>query len=121
MIGYCALAGLLALVVASALRAGSIPPAWRAVVALLPVLPMVAFFVGVARWLRTLDEMQRLIHLEAMLIQFAATGILVLGYGMLANSGTVPDIPFSRAWGPLWAAVFWFWAVGLVLVRRKYR
>lgn len=89
-------------------------------VALLPVLPMVGFFVAMARWLRRIDEMQRLIYLEALLVQFAGMAILVMAYGMLAKVGAVPDLTMADAASYLWIAIFVFWAVGLVIVRRKY-
>jgi hypothetical protein len=33
----------------------------------------------------------------------------------------VPDLPATQAFPLLWMALFLFWAVGIVIVRRKYR
>ena len=79
------------------------------------------FFVRITRWLRSLNELQRAIHLEAMVTQVAATGILVMSYGMLARSGAVPIVSATTAFPVLWVAMFCFWSVGIVWVRRKYQ
>jgi len=97
-------------------------PGWaQAGLATIPLVPLVGMFFGIARWIAELDELQRLIHLEAFVFQFGATGILVMGYGMLARAGIVADLPTSRVYPFLWLAIFGFWAVGRSLVRRKYR
>jgi hypothetical protein len=62
-----------------------------------------------------------MIHLEAMVIQFSATGILVMSYGMLARVGAVPNLTATQVYPILWIALFVFWSVGLVMVRRKYQ
>jgi len=121
MMGLATLSAMLALGVAYLNRAGLVPSGLRPVAALVPVLPLVGFFVGVARWLRTLDEMQRLIHHEALMVQFGATGILIMGYGMLAKFGVVPNVTAGTAYPFLWLAIFGFWYAGLLIVRRKYR
>ena len=88
--------------------------------AIVPGLPLVALFFGVAKWLGTLDERRR-IHLEATGIQFASTGILVMSYGMLVKAGAVPNVSVTTAFPYLGMAIFGFWWVGIVWVRRKYQ
>jgi hypothetical protein len=102
-------------------RADLIPPGLLVVTAMLPVLPLAGLFVGITRWLGRLDELQRMIHLEAMVIQFAATGMLVMSYGMLAKAGVVPDLRATQAFPFVWLAIFGFWTIGFALVRRKYQ
>ena len=121
MIGLSLWSAGLAILVSAADRAALLPPTVRPLAAIVPVVPLVAFFVRIARWLRTLDELQRMIHLEAMVIQFAATGILVMSYGMLAKTGAVPNVPATTAFPFLWVAIFGFWSIGIVWVRRKYQ
>lgn len=111
----------LAIVVSLLERRGFVPPMLSGPVALLPVVPLVVFFVRLSEWLDSMDELQRRIHLEAMVLQFAATGTLVMGYGMLAKSGVVPNYPVTVVFPWLWIAMFVLWAGGIVLVRRKYR
>jgi len=111
----------LAILVSLGDRMGVIPGSLRAPTALIPVLPLVVFFLRLRDWIDSLDELQRRIHLEAMLLQFAATGILVMGYGMLAKSGVAPNYPVTVLFPWLWIAMFFFWAGGIAVVRRKYR
>lgn len=115
------LCALLALVVGVARRAGLVPPSLRWLAALLPVLPMVGYFMGIGRWLKELDELQRLIQLEALFVQFGLTGIVVMAYGLLAKFAVVPNARISDAWAWLWLWLFVSWAVGQLIVRRKYR
>lgn len=69
------------------------------------------------RGLRELDELQRRIHLEALLVAFAGTAILATGWGFLELAGA-PEV----RWGLwIWPAMSLLWAVGLVFARRRYR
>ncbi len=118
---WWAIASAVLTVVVSALRkAGLIPPALRGIVALLPVVPMVGFFLGMRRYLKSIDEMQRLMHLEALFFQFGATAVLVMAYGALAKAGVLPDLTAAQAASYVWTGTFFLWGVGLLVVRRKY-
>jgi hypothetical protein len=101
--------------------AGLIPPSLRWVVALIPVLPMLGFFFGMARYLRSIDEMQRLMHLEALFFQFGATAVLVMAYGALAKAQAVPSLSPADIASGVWIASFVLWGIGLLVVRRKYQ
>ncbi len=111
----------LALLVSVLERRGLVPSGLRAPAALMPVVPLIVFFVRLRELLDSMDELQHRIHLEAMLLQFSWTGILVMGYGMLAKSGVTPDYPVTVLFPWLWIAMFGFWGAGIALVRRKYR
>jgi hypothetical protein len=111
----------LAVVVGTARRAGVIPPSLRWAAALLPVLPMVGYFLGLNRWLRSLDELQRLIQLEALVVQLGLTSTVVMAYGLLAKFEVVPNPTIADFWHWIWLILFMSWAVGQVIVRRKYR
>ena len=121
MIGLSLMSAFLALAVALADRMVAVPGGLRPVLAILPVVPLIAFFGRMAKWLRSLDELERMIHLEAMVTQFGLTGILVMSYGMLARAGAVPNLMATTAFPFLWLAQFGFWSVGVALVRRKYQ
>jgi hypothetical protein len=111
----------LALVVGAARRAEVIPPGLRWAAALLPVVPMVGYFLGLNRWLRSLDELQRLIQLEALVVQLGLTGTVVMAYGLLAKFGVVPNPTIADFWHWIWLILFLSWSVGQVIVRRQYR
>lgn len=93
----------------------------RGVVALLPVLPMVGYFVALTKWVRSLDELQRQIQFEALLIQFWITALSVMAYGVLAEKGVVPNPPVGDLWPWIWLLLFLSWSVGQAIVRRRYR
>jgi hypothetical protein len=120
LMGWALASAVLTIVIALLRRSGVIPASLQWIAALLPVLPMIGFFLGMGRWLRSIDELQRLIHLEALLFQFCATAIVVMGYGALAKVDAVPRISVEDALNYVWIAAFLLWGVGLVMVRRKY-
>ena len=67
--------------------------------------------------LRSLDEFQQRIQLEALAIAFAGTGVLATAYGFLVSAG-LPDIE----WGAMvWPVMVALWAVGLLVANRRYR
>lgn len=121
MIWWALASALLTILMAVLRRFGLIPPSLRAITALIPVFVMGGFFVGMARYLRSIDELQRLINLEALLFQFAATALLVMAYGALAHVGALPTVSISDAMSGVWVGTFLMYGVGLVLVRRKYQ
>ena len=121
LLGWALLAALVAVAASFLNRSGVIPRPGRAVIALLPVLPMVGYFLSLTRWLRSLDEMQRLIQLEALLIQFGVTALFIMGYGLLADSGAIPNTPVGRLWPWIWMVLFVSWSLGQAIVWRKYR
>lgn len=76
-----------------------------------------AIIVGCIRQIGRLDEMQRRIHLEALALAFAGTGILATTYGFLVSAG-LPDIDWGTV---LWPSMVLLWVVGLALAGRRYR
>jgi hypothetical protein len=119
--GMALLSGITALGVGALKQAGLVPAPLALVAAVAPLVPLIAFIVYVIRLIRALDELQRLIHLEALMLQFGATAIAVMGYGMLARAGFLPNVTLVQAYPFLWIALFLFWAGGLFLVRRRYQ
>jgi hypothetical protein len=118
---WALLCAVLAVAVGIARREGLIPSSLRWAAALLPVVPMAGYFVGLGGWLKSLDELQRLIQLEALLVQFGLTGVVVMGYGLLAKFAVVPNTGIADFWPVLWLVLFFSWAIGQLIVRRKYR
>lgn len=99
---------------------GWVPHSFLWLLMLIPVLPMIAYFVGVRQWIGSLDEMQRQIQLESLSVQFGLTAIIVMSYGVLADASVLPDIPISDAWPLIWLVSFFGWVVGSLIIRRKY-
>ena len=121
MIWWALASAVLTILLAVLRRLGLMPASLRAITALIPVIVMGGFFVGMARYLRSIDELQRLINLEALLFQFAATALLVMAYGALAHVGALPSVSVSDAMSGVWIGTFLMYGLGLVIVRRKYQ
>lgn len=121
MIGLALLSAGLIVAVAVLDRAGLIPSGLRGVAALVPSVPLVFWYLRISRWLKEIDELERTIHLEALVVQFALTGVLVMSYGMLARLQVVPDFRITDVFPILWLSMFAFWHFGLWAVRRKYQ
>jgi hypothetical protein len=69
------------------------------------------------RGVRQLDELQQRIHLEALVVAFAGTAILVSAWGYLEIAGA-PEV----RWGLwIWPAMSVLWVAGLMVARRRYR
>ncbi len=91
-------------------------PAWRVLVALLPVIPLIFALLAFLRFLNRMDELERLIQLNAIGFAAGATALVSLTIGFLENAG------FPR---PSWIWIFpmmvIFWAIGQFLAARRYR
>jgi hypothetical protein len=101
-------------------------PAWsplaRGLLLLAPVFPILLYLRSWMRLVRGLDELQRLIQLEAFL--FAALGTLLVGF-------VVNTLGASGVWGEGLnhglglpegcMAMFALWLVGGALANRRYR
>ena len=67
--------------------------------------------------IRSLDELQQRIQLEALAIAFAGTGVLGTTYGFLQSAGLPPI-----EWGVwIWPGMVTLWALGMLVARRRYR
>jgi hypothetical protein len=67
--------------------------------------------------IRSMDEMQQRIQLEALAIAFAGTGILATTYGFLQGAGLPPI-----EWGVwIWPAMVALWAIAQAFASRRYR
>lgn len=89
----------------------------RIAVALLPVPGNLALIVLVLARIRSLDEFQKRIHFEAVVVAFLSTGVAVFVYGYLQKADVV---------GPLNAAFVWLfmgvsYAIGYVVAIKHYR
>ncbi|QSO52079.1 hypothetical protein JZ785_25570 [Alicyclobacillus curvatus] len=93
----------------------SITP-WRVPIAVLPAVPLLFVVWSAIQFIRTLDELQKTIHVEATTFSFLLTAVLTLTYGFLENAG-LPQIPILYV--PLVMCVLW--GVGAGIASRKYR
>lgn len=94
-------------------------PWLRAVVALLPLPPIVFAMRAIVRYIRDTDELQRRIELEAVSIATALVSLLYLGAGFL-QSAKVIDIPASAAMIWVFPLVCLSYGVIKTVVSRRY-
>jgi len=89
-------------------------------VVVLAAAPMVAWVIGFKRWLRTIDELERLIQLQSMGVALGSSTLLILGYGLMVQAELVSSGPRSGSWLYLWAWMFAAWSVSQAVIRRRY-
>ena len=88
----------------------------RLAVAALPMIGCIAALIAIMRQIRSLDEFQRRIQLEALAFSFAATAMITLTWGFLEGAGA-PQFPTFGVW-PLMGFT---WAIGGFIAQRRYR
>lgn len=89
---------------------------FRIPIALAPMIPALFVPFLVVRQLQQIDELQRMIQLEALGFAFAGTAILTFGYGFLENV----DFPHMGGF-VVWPIMAALWVVGLLIAQRRYR
>ncbi|MBW9088466.1 hypothetical protein JNB91_11485 [Rhizobium wenxiniae] len=99
-----------------ALNLGAIEGGWKTLVALTPMLPGAAVALSVMRQVRSSDELQHRIQLEALSLAFAGTALATFSYGFLENVG-YPKLSMFFVW-PLMAVL---WMVGGLISARRFR
>lgn len=90
--------------------------AWRFPLAIAPILPFVFGILVYVRYLRSVDELQRKIALEALAIAFGASAAITFGYGLLQVAG-LPAVN----WSFVWVVMGGCWILGGVYADRRYR
>ncbi len=113
---FASLATYSALLVLS-LIAANLFPEYRLPIILVPLIPGFLIVLSMLAAIRSMDEMQRRIQLEAL--DFAFAGMFML---LLTETLLVGVLGPQQAQGP-GAYIFYMammWAVGLLVARRKY-
>jgi len=100
-----------------ALRHLTLSPAARLAVALSPLPGNLALIALVLRAIRKLDEFQKRLHFEAVVVAFLATGVIVFIYGFLQKAGAVSPM---NTWF-IWVFMAITYAVGYGIATRHYQ
>jgi hypothetical protein len=87
----------------------------RALISVLPVLPVMYGMVAYLRFLRGIDELQRRIHLEGVGFSLAMTSIITLTLGFLERVGIET---LSMIW--VMPLIIVLWSIGLAVANRRY-
>ena len=94
--------------------------AWvRVVVALVPVVPAALFLWLIITGLRSLDELQRRVHLEALVIAYPLAILLLMSLGLLQLAIDLPEEDWS--YRHVWAYLPLFYVLGLAIAWKRYR
>ncbi|QYK51703.1 MAG: hypothetical protein KF701_04215 [Anaerolineales bacterium] len=113
---FASLATYAALLVLS-LIAANLFPQFRLPIILVPLIPGFLIVLSMLAAIRSMDEMQRRIQLEALGFAFAGMFMLLVTESLLAGARG-PQPPLGPGAYLLYMAMMW--AVGLLVARRKY-
>ena len=72
---------------------------------------------NVIRRIRRLDEFQKRVHFEAVVVGFLATGLAVFVYGYLQKAHAVAPLNMAL----VWAFMLLFYAIGYVIATNHYK
>lgn len=89
---------------------------WRYGVAVLPVIPVAYGVWGYMQFLRSLDELQQRIQLEAIGFSLGMTSLVTMTIGFLEVVG-LPMIGFI--W--VFPMIIGFWGIGQFIAQRRYQ
>lgn len=110
LIGY-----MISLPLSLVLLAAAVDSPLRYGIALLPVVPVIFGLVAFLSYLRSMDELQQRIQLEAFGFSLGCTGLLTFTIGFLENAGLPQP---SLIW--VFPTMVIFWGIGQFLARRRY-
>lgn len=112
---------VLADIAADRLLAQIASPAWlRAAIALAPMVPIAWAFLVMVRYVRSLDELQQRLELQALGLATAVTMLLQFAGVMLQQAGVI-DIPGRTAMLLALAVVATAYGVCRIVLTRRYR
>lgn len=100
-----------------ALKDLTLEPWLRLAVALTPLLPTALFLAAVVSAIRSFDELERRVHLEALAVAFPLAVLLLMTLGLLELAVALPaeDWSYRHVW--IYLPIFYF--AGLAVARRR--
>jgi hypothetical protein len=88
----------------------------QALIALLPVIPIIFVIRSIMRGVRDSDELQQKVQSNAIMFSGVATGFITFSYGLLENVGFPP---FPTIW--ILPMMFILWGITLGYFWKKYQ
>jgi len=101
------------------LENGQLLQGWRIVVALAPMVPFTFFLAFMLAGIRSMDELQRRIQLEALAIAFPLAILLFMLLGLLELA--FPLSPQDWSYRHTWSYLPLFYFIGLAIASRRYQ
>jgi len=110
--------GLFYFAARAVLEAANLDTRLKVVVALLPIPVFAWLLVSIMSGIRSMDELHRRVHLEALAVAFPLTLLLLMTLGLLelAIELSPDDWSYRHIWPMVWA----FYFGGLALAWRRY-
>jgi hypothetical protein len=96
-----------------------LPDGLRIVVALAPVIPFALFLAFILVGIRSMDELQRRIQLEALAIAFPLAILFFMMLGLLELA--IPLSPEDWSYRHTWSYLPLFYFIGLAIASRRYQ
>ena len=94
------------------------PPQWvSALLAVAPIAPALPMLAVQLRYMRALDEFQRRVQSEAVLIAAAVIAFATLAYGQLEDMAGFPDVSLMF----VFPALCIVWSIATLFVRLRYK
>lgn len=94
-------------------------PWLRVVVALIPVGPAVLLLWFIISGIRSMDELERRVHLEALAVAYPLAILLLMTLGLLQLA--VPLSPEDWSYRHVWVFLPIFYFMGLTIAWRRYQ
>lgn len=91
----------------------------KVAVALIPVIPFVFFIRRFIVHLRSLDELHRRVHFEALAYAFPLAILLLMTLGLLERANVIA--PEKWSYEEVWFYLPLFYLIGLAISWRRYR
>jgi hypothetical protein len=88
----------------------------RLIAAALPMVPIIAAFIAILRFIQNTDEFKRRLVIESMAIAGGITAVLAACYGFLEDD----YLPRLSIWW-VWFVLMGSWAAAAVIQRWRYR
>ncbi|MFL6515956.1 MAG: hypothetical protein ACJ8M1_13140 [Chthoniobacterales bacterium] len=104
---------------ALALQKYDLPHPLKVALVLLPLLPFIYFVRRFIVHLRSLDELHRRVHFEALAFAFPVAILLLMTLGLLEHVDALS--PKHWTYGQVWFYLPLFYFVGLAVAWRRYR
>src|SRR5688572_650667 len=89
----------------------------RVAVALIPIVPFIAFLLSFIRTMRAADELERRIQLEALAIAYPLAIVLIMLLALVQLA--VPLNPNDWSYRHVWPFLPIFWLGGQAIARRR--
>jgi hypothetical protein len=105
--------------VATWISSAAVPPVAKHAAAVAALVAFIVFLAAEVRLMRSLDELQRLVQLEALAIAFPLSLALVMFLGLIQRFAELPvhDLSYRHVW-PLMVL---FYVIGVALATSRYR